>query len=338
MGAAGRSAELVLLTRAPWCLSGAGVRRQLGAAFSAVVRARGGQLGRGPEAVAASLTRGLRTLERRYTLNARRLEEFQGSVGVLSDLDALGKAIAWKRASHCRRLIAGPNLVVLPSDAPALLTAPEVDLCLVPSNWVKRLYEEDAPDLRGRIAVWPAGVDTGRFSPGPKRPGQRRALVYLKQLAGQPSVSPSELAAGTAALRRWGFVVTELRYGKYTPDDYREALRQTDVLVFFSPSESQCLALVEAWSTDVPSLVWACGRLNYRGRTYRSSSAPYLSSSTGAEFADVEALERMLERWDELRPTFMPRDWVVEHMSDEIAARAYWELAHPYCDPGAAAC
>jgi glycosyltransferase involved in cell wall biosynthesis len=271
--------------------------------------------------------RGLAALELEYEINPKRLDSAD-VVGVLSDLDALSEAIQWRRAGERRRLLAGPNLVVLPSDARPLMTAPEIDVCIVPSQWVARLYEEDAPELRGRIAVWPAGVDAEYWKPDPLRvTHDRRALVYLKQLPGQRNAEDLLIRSAEGALERAGFAVTTVSYGSFAPDEYLELLRAVDLLVLFSPTESQGLALAEAWSVDVPTLVWAQAQLTYKGRLYQTSSAPFLSSRTGVVFNDSDALERLLEDWTELRTAFGPRAWVLEHMTDAKCARAYWDLA-----------
>ena len=298
------------------------LRRRAGAALA---RARG-QLPagpRGPQAVLASLVRGLDRLEEAYALDPPGYADAR-VVGVLSDLDALAEAITWRRADAGRRLIAGPNLAILPSDAPELMTAPEIDVCLVPSDWVRELYEADAPALRGRIAVWPAGVDEQAWRPG-ERAG-RRAIVYRKDLPGQHN-APAALVDGAArALAAAGFGVTELDYGTMTHEAYRAALGEAEVMVFFSASESQCLAQVEAWACDVPTLVWDGGRLVYRGREYATSSGPYVSAANGRLFADAGELEALLAGWDELRPALAPREWVLEHMTDVTAATAYRDL------------
>lgn len=284
---------------------------------------------RGPDAVLASLLHGLRAQRHALSLNPRRLKGSGGAVGVLANVDALSEAIAWRRESEHGRLLAGPNLVVLPSDAPKLMMAPEIDVCLVPSEWVKRLYEEDTPALRGRIAIWPAGVNTDYWRPdATSKHDARRALIYAKHVQGQRNATEAEVHDASQALAARGFRVRVLRYGSLRPRDYRAALRNADVLVFFSPTESQCLALVEAWSVGTPTLVWACGRLNYKGRTYSGSSAPYLTADTGVAFRDSVELESLLAQWEEMRPQFRPRAWVLENMSDEICARQYWQLAH----------
>lgn len=323
---------MILLTKPHRRLSVSAARRAVSTVPSRLW-ARGNRASdRGPGAVAASLERGLRSLRLPFEIDPRQLKGAD-VVGVLSDLDALAAALAWRRRSPSRRLMAGPNLVVLPSDAPRVMEADELDLCLVPSPWVKRLYEEDAASLRGRISVWPAGVDVDYWKPGTSAsPARREALIYRKDLPGQPNAGTDEIQLAEQCLRRAGFDVTSLVYGTFTRAHYRDALQRADLMVFYSPTESQCLAQVEAWAVDVPTLVWARGQFRYHGRDYESSSAPFLTPQTGREFKDADALANLLDGWDEIAAAVSPRTWVLAHMTDAISAGAYWALAHPSTD------
>ncbi len=290
---------------------------------------------RGPRAVSASLQRGLDAARLAYVIDDRRLCDTVKAVGVLSDLGAVAEAVAWREREAGGKLLVGPNVVVMPSEARRLLTSPEIDSLVVPSEWVKGLYEADVPELEGRIAVWPAGVDTDYWKPAsggaPERAGAERphALVYVKEIPGQPNATAEELSGAQRALADAGFSSEEFRYGAYAAADYLQALQWADLLVAFSPSESQGIALLEAWAVDVPSMVWARGEVAIGGRTYSSSSAPYLTPSTGAEFRSVDQLRELLATFLS-RPSggFSPRDWVLRTMTDEICARRYWDLAH----------
>ncbi len=290
---------------------------------------------RGPHAVAASLQRGLTAARLPHFFDPRRLGGEVGAVGVLSDLGAVAEAVAWRRGEADRKLLVGPNVVVMPSEARRLLTSPEIDSLVVPSEWVKGLYEADVPELEGRIAVWPAGVDTDYWRPAsggaPERAGAERphALVYVKEIPGQPNATDDEVSGAQRALADAGFSSAEVRYGSYAAADYLRALQGADLLVAFSPSESQGVALLEAWAADVPSMIWARGEVVIDGRTYKSSSAPYLTSSTGAEFHSVDELRELLGTFaSRAGGRFAPREWVLKTMTDEICARQYWDLAH----------
>ena len=127
-------------------------------------------------------------------------------------------------------------------------------------------------------------------------------------------------------LRKEGFAVEKLIYGRFTHHEYRRALLQTDLAVFVTPTETQSLAQAEAWATDIPTLVWRGGRMRVGDRTFTTSSAPYLSEATGRWFADSEELAALLERWPGIRAAVAPRQWVLENMTDAVCARRYMDL------------
>lgn len=284
----------------------------------------------GPAAVAASLIRGLAQLGVGYALDPDSPLDRNGAVvGVLSDRAALDEAVSWRRIGTVSRVLAGPNVAVIPDRNNSVLAAPEVDVCVVPSPWVAALYEDTCPALAGRIAVWAAGVDASYWRPAPSGSAgrTRRALLYLKELPGQLFPDQAELGALQEALTQAGFEATPFVYGSGSSMGYREALQEADLVVFITPSESQCLAQVEAWATDVPTFVWDCGQLRLGRRVVHSSSGPYLTHATGRFFDGAEDLRNLLETWDELRPGMSPRAWVLDHMTDEASARAYLEIA-----------
>jgi hypothetical protein len=250
-------------------------------------------------------------------------------------VEALRDAIAWKREAPGGRLIAGPNLVALPSEAGGLISSSEIDLVLVPSPWVKDLYEEEEPVLCGRVAVWPAGVDPSYWAPAATSNYQRRqsahphALIYLKALAGQRNPSDGDLCQTRTELERAGFSHEQVEYGSYRSDGFLSALQRADLMIAFSPSESQGVALLEAWSANVPTFVWAMGEAFIQGRTFETSSAPFLSHETGAEFKNCSELADLLEGFTDCGSgRFRPREWVLKNMTDSQSAKRYWHLAH----------
>ena len=55
----------------------------------------------------------------------------------------------------------------------------------------------------------------------------------------------------------------------FTPDDFRRLLDEAAIGVFLSTFETQGLALAEAWSMDVPTVVWdPRGTAEWRGRSF----------------------------------------------------------------------
>ena len=272
----------------------------------------------GHYAVTRSAVEGLRKIGVKYNWNPRRAEDVFDTVVVLAGTDALEQAIRWKRTVKIHRLLAGPNLVVLPSEEKKLITAKEIDVYMVNSDWTYKVYTEDAPELKRNCAIWPAGVDTEFWSQsGPA--DRSRMLIYQKS-------APRELLDECKkAAESCGYSCDIITYGSYDAETYRRVLQSCRLGIFLSRSESQGLALAEAWSMDVPTLVWDSKSVEYKGRTMQSSAAPYLSKKTGLFFQTPTDLASAIERCQ--RHQFSPRQWVIENMSDEVSARKLCTLA-----------
>jgi hypothetical protein len=277
---------------------------------------------RGHFAVTRSMVEGLRKIGVRTTYNPRKRSELAPVVIVPSGYAALKQAIDWKRSGKIRRLLAGPNLVDFPSEQRELLCAPQVDTLLVPGDWFRDNFINDCSELNGKVIPWPAGVDT-RFWAPEMSVSTKSVLVYEKQNKWATTPVPDFLPQ----IERRGYRVRMIAYGKYSAEEYLSALRDCCLMVGFSTDESQGLAWAEAWSTDVPTLLWNQESVTYKRRTYRTSSAPYLSSQTGLFFTSVQTFHEAFDRWESTRAEFRPRDWVLEHMSDEVCARALCKLA-----------
>jgi hypothetical protein len=275
---------------------------------------------RGHPAVTRSLVEGLQKLGLSANFNPSQLDHVGKAVLVLSGTNALAQAIEWKQRGLIARLLAGPNILVFPSDHADLIAAPEVDLCVTPAEWVCKMYEEDCQDLKGRCIAWPAGVDTEYWSPDPRARERREVVVFVKQAI-------DLLSASLRMLEQRGFAISMIRYGSYTQEEYRRALRRATFLIGFSASESQGLAWAEAWSADVPTFLWFQDHLAYRGRILKTSTAPYLTEHTGAFFQSVEELAHALDRWEVSPRPSRPRDWVSSNMSDEVCAERLWRWA-----------
>ena len=276
----------------------------------------------GHPAVTRSLVSGLTRLGVNHRYNPRHRNQVGDVVIVLAGLSALTQAVEWKRKGQIRQLLAGPNLVVQSTDFEAAITAPEIDLCIVPCNWVRVAYEEDAQTLRGRIRVWPCGVDETYWSCKKRTEGTRHVLVYWKN-------APQELCLGAERLLkelRWEPI--RIVYGCYNSGQYKKALTQSTFAVFLSQSESQGIALAEAWAMDVPTLVWNPRELTYNGRRYSTVSAcPYLSDATGAEWVALDELAQLVKSFPLHEVRFKPRSWVINNMTDTVAAANLLHIA-----------
>lgn len=273
---------------------------------------------RGHYAVTRSLIEGLKKSALPHNYNPSRLSKLANTVVVLAGVRTLRQAIELKGQGKIRKLYAGPNIVVFSSDYDSLLAAPEVDAVITPCDWVVDLYVEDNPSLAGRIFSWAAGVDADYWTPG-SMDERDSILIYEKQ-----NIGP--VAPYVEYLGQLGYRVKIIKYGAYSHSEYRRALRRARLMVGFVFGESQGLAWAEAWAADVPTLIWRNERNTYRGRTYRTSTAPYLTPANGLFFNDLEDFKRQFAYLTNDPHRFTPRDWVLEHMSDEVCARKLYGM------------
>jgi hypothetical protein len=283
---------------------------------------------RGHFAVTRSMVEGLQKIGVRSNYNPQKLSEVGEVVVVPGGFAALRQAIGWKRSGYIRRLLAGTNLVDFPSERRELICAEEIDLLIVPCDWVRDNFIADCPELQGRVESWPAGVDTTYWSSTPDPENEPRCiLVYDKPKRGPVCLVSHYIEH----LKRRGYHVKLLKYGHYLPSRYLDILWHTCVMLGFSPDESQGIAWAEAWSVNVPTLLWNQEYVTFKERTFRASTAPYLTPQTGLFFASLAEFEKVFQYWEHNREQFQPRAWVLENMSDEVRARALCELAHVRC-------
>lgn len=233
---------------------------------------------------------------------------------VVNNVDDLRWAIVNKERVRVKELWAGPNLVVVPQESGGILNAPGIDRVIVPCEWVKELYERESSDLGGKIQVWPVGIDTEFWYPSKMQNKENgNILVYNK---GQDDLCMKLMSV----IKRHGRV-NVIKYGEYTPKEYKQALDDATFMVWLSQSESQGLALLEAFSMNVPVLAWDSREVNYYSADLKKefiisnvSSCPYFSSQCGLKFESVEELENKLVEFSyKIRESeFTPRKYLFD--------------------------
>lgn len=98
----------------------------------------------GHYAVTRSLVEGLKKLNVSFNINPS-AKNLGNAVLVLTDICALQQAINLKRENKIKRLLAGPNLVIRANQYNEILNSKEIDLHIVPSEWIATAYVEDLP-------------------------------------------------------------------------------------------------------------------------------------------------------------------------------------------------
>lgn len=247
-------------------------------------------------------------------------------VYVPSDWRALRDAIVMKRGGEIKKLIAGPTVCDLPQQYGGILCDPDVDVCIVPSEWVRKMFlaEFSAAARRMNIRVCPSGVDQEQWCAHRSRPDDdfRRALVYVKRTGAEKEREVFML------LRSHDKQVQTIVCGSYVPDEYREKLEWCDFVVVLGESETQGLTMLQAWSMNRQTLVYdtpnVCGYHKSGKKTAErlASPCPYLSEHTGAFWKDTAGLADELQH---MKPR-APRAWVLENQTNEVRFAHFLEI------------
>ena len=277
----------------------------------------------GPSAVRSNLIGGLARIGQPFRLNPPQ-SEMNTEVGILGGISALRRGISAKEAGRAKWLVAGPNLVVLPDEYNGLLMDPAIDLIVTPCKWVSNAYERVQPELSGRLAEWAVGVDEEYWKPSSV--GRRSNFDFIifakireKANRGIVNYVEKELDGRGLSYRR-------MKYGSFRKSTYLQSLRECRAMIYLTESESQGIALFEAWACDVQTLVWDRKYWEWHGRRFEASSAPYLSTQCGLTFNDLSAFPEKLESFVAMLPTFRPRDYICSSFTQAQAAHSYSQL------------
>ena len=276
---------------------------------------------RGHHAVTRSLIEGLRKTDEKFIYNPFSINQITETVVVLSGPHTLEQCIKLKKKGIIRNIFAGPNIVVFSSDKNNLIASKEVDCVITPSDIINQMYLEDNPSLKNRIVSWPAGVNTEFWKP--KFANRRKKiLIYEKQIKGP--VGPVQPYASYIISKEYDVHI--IQYGSYDYKEYLHHLQESILMVGFVTDESQGIAWAEAWSCDVPILVWNNHTNIYNGRTYHCTPAPYLTKENGLFFDNFDDFVLKFNEWEQGIYQFSPRKWCLENMSDEVCAKKLLDI------------
>ncbi len=281
---------------------------------------------RGPQAVLASVLRGLCRVKYPYKLNPKENQIHNNdTIWVNSSIEALRWAINFKRVNPKTKLIVGPNLVITPDEYDGIIFDDHIDVILQPSEWTKKLYERYNSIAAQKIQIWPAGVeDPYEMSPAPKKTG--RIIVFQKN-------APVEVFNKVIEVLNKKLVAYDtVIYGTFSHEDFLRKLDSASAMIYLSISESQCIALQEAWIRNVPTLVWDKGVWEYKTKkqeisfVFEQISAPYLTPEAGLSFKNAEEFTGVYETFMNHLKEFTPRNYSIRTLSDKVTTRAYLDI------------
>jgi hypothetical protein len=272
-------------------------------------------------ALVRSVVEGLRAIRADFNFNPARLSDLARIVYAPAN-EALHQAAGLKRRGRIAYLVAGPVNALFVDECDGVLQLPEIDRLIVAHEWALDFFRE-APALLEKAVACPCGVNADAWKPAGSGDSRHIGLVYWKSGA-EAFCEQVEQIVRTCGLEPRRVRSMHGEHAIFNAADYRQLLERSAIGVFLSSFETQGLALAEAWSMDVPTLVWdPQGAAQWRGRTFDSrSSAPYLTPLTGRRWRTIGELEPMLRSAMAERASFRPREWVLANMTDAICATA----------------
>lgn len=272
----------------------------------------------GPDAVLDSLIRGLQ--EKGITFEINPLRPKFSIVHVISGIEILKEMIRKKEQGKITTLLAGPTLVQTPYDHNNLIQNTHIDALLFPSQWTKDFYVSLAPILQDKIKIWPAGVMI------PKENSSHKNILIFKK-----NIEEHIYNQVIKSLKDKGLSYDTIIYGTYDKKEYSEKLQSASVLIYLQNTESQGLALQQAWSYNVPTLVWKNTLWSNNEYTWEDAkiSAPYLTEQTGLFFT-LKNFTQQLEIILTNKQSFNPKQYCSTYLSDKASVEIYLEILKTY--------
>lgn len=278
---------------------------------------------RGPEFVLKNIILGLERINYKFSINKK--PKHGDKLHVISDIDALKWAIKQKELGKISELIAGPNILVTPKDHNSIITNKNIDKVIVVSKWTAEFFLKMSPELAGKIYIWPAGTECNINT----NTTRDTYLLYKKY-------TEEKLFDDIKKYLEDNHMKYELiEYGKYKPKDYYEVLSRSKLMIYLQESESQGIALQEAWAHNVPTFVWnkeldfKWNNAGYvidpeKGLQIKiKSSAPYLTEESGKFFKDYDEFVRIFPDFINNLNNFTPAKYCKENLSLEKSAEIY---------------
>lgn len=296
-----------------------------------VVRAlvRGPTQPRGTLRAFLNLVGGLERIGVGYRINDyRRLRADRGGLACV-----FGKPHVLGKIPVETPILFGTSIYSHPADNPDLPRQRDIRQVLVPSPWVERMFSAVWPGL---VTVWPVGVDTERWKPGPKAKRDVDVLIYDKVYWQREHYVRTLLAPLYAELTRRGMRVETLRYGSYREEELLALANRARAMVYLSRHETQGIAAQQMLAAGVPLFAWDEGGLWQDPEYFPDkvkfgpvTSVPYWDDRCGVKFQGAADLVAAFDRfWRGVEgATFAPREMILERLTLEKCAAEYAGLA-----------
>ncbi len=290
----------------------------------------------GPMRVFLNLIAGLDRLGTAYRVNDYRY--IKANPGELACV--IGKPQVLSKIPSETPILFGTSIYSHPNDDPDLPKRRPIRQVLLPSPWVRDMFAEVWPGCC--LTVWPAGIDTERWSPDVTASRDLDVLIYDRIFWERDGYVRSLIDPLKAELRRRGISVGVLRYGTYREEQLFALSRRVRSMLYLSRHETQGLAAQQMMASGVPLCVWDEGGLwqdpDYAPHSVRFgpvSSMPYWDERCGVKFSSMKDFGGAFDRfWRGVETgAYSPRQMIVDHFTLEQRARDYLNIVGKYLSP-----
>lgn len=268
---------------------------------------------RGPGKVVNNLIHGLLSLNHEVLENIYRPDALIGCLQLVQNFSVLPPG----------RTVFGPNLFVLPNELTKKTFDNNLKHLIVPSRWVKDLYETFLEVENCTIDVWPVGINTDEWKPSVNKK-ENHGILYVKNRGDRDVLLVKKL------LTKSGVTFDVIEYGKYKEEELLKACRTASFAVLLTGTESQGIAYMQILSSDIPCYVFNVNSWNNEGKckNYSASSVPYFDEKCG-EIASTVSVLHFQEFLKKLK-NYSPRDYILKNHTLEASAAAYVEILKKY--------
>ena len=215
----------------------------------------------------------------------------------------------YKNIKNKESLLVGPQMWPF---APEFKELTEYGKLVAPSWWVENKLKKYFGVTK--CLVWPVAI---------YKPDIQHAVIENDCLIYHKNRSQEDLDYIKELLERRRLTYTQLQYGSYTQDNFRQALSSVKFCVIIDNTESQGIAIQEMMAAGKPLFVWDTPVWDHMGQEYAvpASSVPYWSYECGERLVEKDALDLALDHFLGRLLTYTPRDYVDRELSPKATVK-----------------
>jgi len=289
---------------------------------------RGRPIPSGQFLVFYNLIQGLKKLGIPFRLNDYKyIKAHPEEIACIIGRDQVLDKISWKNP-----IVFGAAFGINPVTHPDILSKYPIVRLLVPGPWVKDFFN---PYGEKNVAVWPVGIDTEIYRPGPDDK-KFDFLIYNKIRWDKEKMDKELIVPIKKTLSNANLSFREITYGSYKPVELKAMLTEAKFAIFICEHETQGIAYQQILASGIPMLAWDRGgfwqdpywypdRIRYEPVT----AVPYWDERCGVKFTGFDDFEDALPRFLKTANSpmgFDPRAFIMDNLTLEICANNYVQI------------